>query len=151
MSLRNLFGSYSSRIKPPGPWPDPPVRQVRRNETFEVLPEDNDKSVFLKYVDNIAIVIPLSLENTEELSNELKAVLEGDCKHILFNLSECDRINSAFIVLLSHDVLKPIVKRGGCVALCSVKPEIKDLFEMTNLDQLFQIYETVDEAINALK
>ncbi len=65
-------------------------------------------------------------------------------------------INFAGVTFLSSAVLGKLIKlngrvmdRGGELGLCCLDPRIAEVFHITNLDKLFAIYKTRDDAIKA--
>jgi anti-anti-sigma factor len=52
------------------------------------------------------------------------------------------------IVLLGvlNGIRKEVALLGGCLKLCSLKPEIRDYLKENRLDQAFQIYEDEESA-----
>lgn len=79
----------------------------------------------------------------------LKPVLEQEVPMVIFDLSEVNYFGSVFLQLLLRCHTK-IKTRGGELVLCGVNPNAKELLQLTALDTLWAIYDTRDEALEAL-
>jgi anti-sigma B factor antagonist len=89
--------------------------------------------------------------DTEEVvKKELDQLVGGGAKKLVFDLSELMYINSSGLGLLIN-ALKQIRANGGDVKLSNMRDELKELFKITSLDSVFNIYETEEEAINNYK
>ena len=58
------------------------------------------------------------------------------------------------VEFLSSSVLGKLIRlykrarqAGGRVRLCSIRPSIREVFEITQLDKVFEIYPDADEAL----
>ena len=81
-----------------------------------------------------------------EIETELKPVLRDSPKSVLFDLSRTEYIASAGLrVLLS--TTRAIKKYGGSVALSSLSPQVRQVFEIGGFVQIFTIYGSRDEAL----
>jgi anti-anti-sigma factor len=70
---------------------------------------------------------------------ELYALAEQpDCRKLLLNFAGVDRLSSTMLGKLLM-VKKKIESKGGKLKLCDIGPEIREVFECTNLDQIFDI------------
>ena len=84
----------------------------------------------------------------QELGNELAALIEKEgAKSVILNFSTVDFLSSAALNQLIK--LVPKVKATqGKMRLCGLKPEIKEVFEITKLDRLFDIKNDETDALN---
>ena len=88
----------------------------------------------------------LDTANIQELGDELFALVESDNrKSLLLNFSRVEFLSSAALnKLLLLD--RAVKKQGGCLKLCSLRPEIQEVFVITRLNQMFDIHEEEADA-----
>ena len=84
---------------------------------------------------------------TEFKSNLLELVDKGDEK-IVLNLSEVDFIDSSGLGVLVL-VLRKLGPEGK-IRLCKVNDSVRSIFELTRLDEVFNIHKTVEGAVEGL-
>ncbi|MBW3539262.1 MAG: STAS domain-containing protein [Planctomycetes bacterium] len=76
--------------------------------------------------------------------------LEGhDPPMVVFDLSDVSYFGSLFLQLLLRCHTK-VKTRGGELVLCGVSPLARELLQVTALDTLWAIYDTRDEALEAV-
>ena len=69
------------------------------------------------------------------------AIIESGGKLLLIDLEELDYVSSAGLrALLS--IAKHIVAAGGRMAVCSAKPNIAELFDVSGIDGIIDIHGT---------
>lgn len=66
---------------------------------------------------------------------------------IVLDMSGMEMIDSAGMGLLVS-TLKKMIRKEGDVVLAGLSPSLRMLFEVTRLHRVFQIYDTVDAAVN---
>jgi len=66
------------------------------------------------------------------------------------DLSGVDFFGSSFIELL-YRVWSRLHNRGGQFALCGLSPYCREVIEVTNLNTLWPLYASVDEAVAGVK
>jgi len=82
-----------------------------------------------------------------ELGDELVALLEsGAQRDLLIDLEEVEFLSSAMLGKLIR-LFKRAAQVGGRVRLCSIRPSIREVFEITQLHKVFEIYPDADEAL----
>ena len=85
-------------------------------------------------------------EETEELEKAIKGLGEEGNKHLIINLSETQHLNSTALgVLISAH--SNYVRRGGHMKLCAVDKRIENIFVITKLSMVFDVYTTEEQAI----
>ncbi len=87
----------------------------------------------------------------EQLGKELLALIENednDC--LLINFDNVSFFSSAAINKLIV-LEKQVRAKGGKLRLCNLRPEVRDLFSYTSLDQMFQIDQEQTESIEAFQ
>ncbi len=79
----------------------------------------------------------------------MQPLMEQDVPMVVFDLSDVNYFGSVFLQLLlrCHTVIK---RHGGELVLAGVSSAAAELLRVTALDTLWAIYDTRDEAIDAL-
>ncbi len=109
--------------------------------TFSVTNAPN--GVIMVSVDGQLIVA-----NRNELKDKvLKALEAGESKFVL-DFSSTEYIDSSGLGVLVS-VSKKIREAGGELRLAGLNEDLRMLFELTELDTLFKICDTTDEAVNS--
>jgi anti-sigma B factor antagonist len=84
-----------------------------------------------------------------ELGDELQAVLEqARPPDLLIDLDEVEFLSSSVLGKLIR-LLKRTRQLGGRLRLCSIRPSILEVFEITQLNKVFEIYPDAGEALGA--
>jgi anti-sigma B factor antagonist len=84
-----------------------------------------------------------------ELGDELVAVAEAAAPpDVLIDLNDVEFLSSSVLGKLIR-LLKRIREKNGRLRLCSIRPSILEVFEITQLHKVFEIYPDADEAISA--
>jgi len=76
------------------------------------------------------------------------AILEGNYK-VIINLENCTYIDSSGLGTLVS-ALKTTKEHGGTVWLSGLSAQVKMVVELTRLHHVFDIFDTVEEAISEL-
>ncbi|MUG94005.1 anti-sigma factor antagonist [Scytonema sp. UIC 10036] len=101
---------------------------------------------------NMTVIRPngsINGANALEFERKLTTLLtQGDCSILLLDLGKVESIDSAAVLALVS-VLKLSQNMGRRFSLCSVSPALKMIFELTQLDRLFEIYEDESAFTNA--
>ncbi len=85
-------------------------------------------------------------DETDELEQAIKGLGEGGNKHLVINLGETQHLNSTALgVLISAH--SSYVRRGGQMKLCSVDQRIQNIFVITKLSMVFDVYPSEETAI----
>ena len=103
-----------------------------------------------RQVGNIVILSPKGYltggDETEELEQTIRSLGEGGNKHLVINLAETQHLNSTALgVLISAH--SNYVRRGGQMKLCSVDKRIENIFVITKLSLVFDVYPSEEQAI----
>ena len=103
-----------------------------------------------RHVGSIAILAPKGYltggDETEELEKKIKALSEAGNKHLVINLGETQHLNSTALgVLISAHAT--YVRKGGQMKLCSVDKRIENIFVITKLSLVFDVYPSEEQAI----
>ena len=103
-----------------------------------------------RQVGSIFIVAPKGYltggKETDELEQAIKQLSEADSKNLVINLTEAQHLNSTALgVLISAH--SNFVRRGGQMKLCSVDKRIENIFVITKLSLVFDVYASEELAI----
>ena len=111
---------------------------------FEILEKNLGEIKELKVVGElVALVAP-------KLKERITKLVEGDSTKFIIDFEEVTHINSLAMGILSGK-LKVVKEMGGDIKLIKLNEHIKAIFEMIGLDEIFEIYETEDEAVANFK
>ena len=103
-----------------------------------------------RQVGSIVILMPKGYltggEETDELEQAIKKLGEAGNKHLVMNLSETQHLNSTAlgVLIAAHS---NYVRRGGQMKLCSVDKRIENIFVITKLSLVFDVYDSEEQAI----
>lgn len=67
-------------------------------------------------------------------------------RKVLLNFANVEYLSSAALAKLMT-LNKKVKAVSGQLKLCSIKPEIREVFRITNLDKLLKIYDTDEKAL----
>ena len=111
---------------------------------FEILEQNLGEIKELKVVGELdALVAP-------KLKERITKLVEGDSTKFIIDFEEVTHINSLAMGIL-RGKLKVVKEMGGDIKLIKLNEHIKTIFEMIGLDEIFEIYETEDEAVANFK
>ena len=99
---------------------------------------------------NVTILSPRGYltggDETDELDQKIQALSEAGNKNLVINLGETQHLNSTALgVLISAH--SNYVRRGGQMKLCSVDKRIENIFVITKLSLVFDVYPNEEQAI----
>lgn len=81
----------------------------------------------------------------------LKAVDEAEPPLVVLDLSHTKFFGSSFIELVFRAWNRLQEREGGKFVISGLTPYCKEVIEITHLDQLWSLYDSVDEAIIGIK
>lgn len=91
----------------------------------------------------------LDSASAQDAEDKVRDVLLPECR-ILLDMRSCSFVSSAGLRALLM-VAKRIKTVGGAGVMCGVSLEIREVMEMTGFEDLFAMYDSMDDAIAALK
>jgi anti-sigma B factor antagonist len=99
----------------------------------------------------IALSGPLTAATVEAFREQLAAWQAGEpeVKNYVFDLSAVDFMDSAGLGSLIA-ALKRITERGGDMKLACLQKKPRMVFEITRAYKVFEIFDTVEEAVSAV-
>jgi len=92
----------------------------------------------------------LNLTEAREFLPEVMAVLKNDRPHIVFDFSEVAQIDSAGVEMLLK-CLERAMGLDGDLKLAALTPQASVILELTRVDRLFEIFATVDDAVESFR
>jgi len=85
-----------------------------------------------------------------QLKQQMIGLLESGAKQVIIDLTKVEYFDSTALGVLIGG-LKRMRERDGNLSLICPNPRIKRVFEITGLDKIFDIYNSVDEAKMAIQ
>jgi anti-sigma B factor antagonist len=97
-------------------------------------------------------VLPLEgeidLHVSPRISASLGAMIEEKPKHLVVDLSQVTYIDSSGLAVLI-EAMQNVAVYGGKFALTGLQENVRPIFEIARLDQVFRIFPDVDSALSA--
>lgn len=110
------------------------------NNNFEIIEKTNKDIRVIKVCGELdALVAP-------QLKEKISKQIEQDMTKFVIDFEDLVHINSLAMGIL-RGKLRTVRDLGGDIKLVGLSEHIKTIFEMIGLDELFEIYNTEDEAI----
>jgi anti-sigma B factor antagonist len=103
---------------------------------------------------DVTIVTPKGMllggKETDELQGKIKELVEAGNKKLLINLGQTTFLNSVSLGVLigAHS---SYAKRAAEMKLCAVDKKIQNIFVVTKLSLVFDVYESCEEATKSFK
>lgn len=92
----------------------------------------------------------LDAGNAQTLKETLNQIIEGGVTHLVVDLAQVPFIDSAGLAALVS-ALKSSRRAGGNVLLSAIQPQARTVFSLTMLDRVFNIYTSMEAALDDLK
>ena len=90
----------------------------------------------------------LDAHNSEELKAEMNRLFAAGSKELIVDLKDVRFIDSSGLGVLVSG-FKNASTRQGSLKLSSLQTQVKSMFELTRLHRVFDIFQTVDEALDS--
>ncbi len=117
------------------------------SENLECLELDEVETVAVVKFRDKKVMDPARIE---QMGKELLELIDGDeNERLLINFDNVSFFSSAAINKLIV-LEKQLRAKGGKLRLCNLRPEVRDLFSYTSLDQMFEIDQEQVQSIEAL-
>ncbi len=103
-----------------------------------------------KTLESIEVLTPRGYlvggEETDELEKLIRDLAAAGNLHLVIDLGETQHINSTAlgVLITAHT---NYMRRGGQMKLCRVDNRIQNIFVITKLSLVFDVYEDLDKAI----
>jgi anti-sigma B factor antagonist len=91
----------------------------------------------------------IDLNEKTSVTSQLDPLLENQSTPIVVDLSDVTYVDSSGIAIFI-DALQRVRQYGGRIGLASLQDNVRMVFEIAKLDQVFQIYPDRDTAVKAL-
>ena len=111
-------------------------------------------SLDVKTAGDVTILTPKGMllggKETDELQGKIKELVEAGNKKLLINLGQTTFLNSVSLGVLigAHS---SYAKRGAEMKLCQVDKKIQNIFVVTKLSLVFDVYDTEAQALASFK
>jgi anti-sigma B factor antagonist len=92
----------------------------------------------------------LDANDSEELKVELRRLYESGVKDVVIDLKEIHFIDSSGLGVLVSGY-KNASTQHGSLKLSNLQSQVKSMFELTRLHRVFDIFTTVDDALQSYK
>lgn len=90
------------------------------------------------------------LEGKGKIQEKVRELIKKKFKKIILDLSKVNWVDSTGLGELIAS-LSSIQKQDGNMVLANIQAPVQSLLKMTNLTQIFETYENVDQALNKMK
>lgn len=111
----------------------------------------NETNLSVNYINDILIINisgKIDASNSEVISNNINKII-GNNKNLILDLYQLEYISSAGLrVFLS--IVKKSKNYDGQVIFCNISNNIKELFDITGLTNVFILCNSLDEAIKKI-
>lgn len=88
----------------------------------------------------------MDINASEAINQNVDEILNGGGRKMLLNFSQIDFVSSPGLVILVS-ILKKVRKMQGKIMLCNLQSYVKEVFEVTQLTKVFDVY---DDELTAL-
>ena len=109
--------------------------------------------IAMKEVSNVAVLSltgRLDLTSGATLKQEVKKLSERDVNSIHLNLAKVDFINSSGLGVLVS-IMKEVRVAKGRLTLSDLASYVQEIFDITQLSHIFEIFETEQEAMTTFQ
>ena len=86
----------------------------------------------------------------DKFKNEIASVVEGGYKNVILDMSGVPWINSTGLGILITGY-HSVKAADGVMKICSVKERVLSIFYISQLQNIFDVYATRDEALSAVE
>ena len=110
-------------------------------------------SIRIKYEEDYVIVLPdeeIEVYNISEIKEVLFDIIEKGNRKLIMDMSKVEYIDSSGLGVLVS-VLKKVKASEGKLVLISPKSSVKQILSLTNLDKVFNIQDTLENAVDAVR
>lgn len=92
----------------------------------------------------------LDANNSEELKVEMRRLFESGVKEVVINLTQVLFIDSSGLGVLVSGYKNASILHGS-LKLSNLQSQVKSMFELTRLHRVFDIFTTVDDALESYR
>lgn len=109
------------------------IKQEKRGEVLIVYLEGETKFI----------------DSDEELSEKIKKIKKSGVERVVFDLSKLNSINSAGLGIMINLMIYLDKKENGVFKIGGVSEVMRKRLKKTHLDTVFEIYDSVDKALES--
>ncbi len=102
-----------------------------------------------KGVDVFALEGDVDLHFAPSLRSVLQAKINAHCPALIVDLTKVTFIDSTGLSVII-EYFRDIARHGGVLCLCALNQELKSIFRIVGLDRTIPMFETFDDAANAI-
>lgn len=113
-------------------------------ENFDIIEKNVGDIKVIKVIGELDVLV------APKLKERITKLVEMDTTKFIIDFEELVHINSLAMGIL-RGKLRVVKEIGGDIKLIKLNENIKTIFEMIGLDEIFEIYETEDEAVESFK
>jgi anti-anti-sigma factor len=110
---------------------------------MDILEEKKDAIVLL------GLVGRLDSGTSPQMEEKVVALLNGGAKQVVVDFARLDYISSAGLRVLLM-AAKKLKASGGVIALCALKPHIREVFDIAGFTAMFPIHDSAEQAVRSL-
>ncbi|MBP7461171.1 MAG: STAS domain-containing protein [Candidatus Delongbacteria bacterium] len=92
----------------------------------------------------------MDINASDSINRNIDEILEEGGRKILLNFNQIDFVSSPGLVILVS-ILKKIRKMQGRIVLCNLQSYVKEVFEVTQLTKVFDVFDDEPTAIDNLQ
>lgn len=89
-----------------------------------------------------------TVEFSGSLKDDLIKKIEDSTNNVVVDLSKSEFVDSSFLGALVAGLKKSTMKNGD-LKLVGLQPPVRAMFELTRLYRIFDIFDTVEDALNS--
>ena len=90
----------------------------------------------------------LAIDSAEIIKDELYSLVSDDDKFFAINMSQSNFLPSIALGLVVC-FNKQVSSKNGRVVFCCLSEQVKTLFRITRLEDIFDLYDTAEDAVNS--
>lgn len=90
----------------------------------------------------------INLQQAREFQREVQPLLRSDRPQLVFDFSAVRRMDAAGVDMLL-ECMSEVMKHDGDLKLAALSPQAGVVLELTRADRLFEIYDTVSDAVRS--
>ncbi|AQT69311.1 Anti-anti-sigma-B factor [Anaerohalosphaera lusitana] len=116
--------------------------------------EQSSPKIAVQYVGDVVLVVPTDEKLLEEPDIQaledsiLPLVEDGTGVELVISFENVKFLSSAVLGLLIR-LSKKVYENQGKMHLCCIDQKIYEIFKITRLDKVFEIYDSRDEAVSS--
>jgi anti-sigma B factor antagonist len=117
------------------------------------MPDPSRRHLRLETIDGVTVVSFVDTkivteENIQEVGDQLYSLVENEGhRQLLLNFGNVQYLSSAALGKLIN-LKKKVSAVKGQLKLCCIHPDLKEVFNITRLDQVFEIYNEEQAALD---